>query len=386
MTADLRVLVVGAGVIGVSAAYYLAEHRSVEVTVCEQNAVAEVGATAKSGGLIRELHMSDVDLRLAAETVPLMRDLTSEHTGQGRFRRTGFAFITDEKNRSVLESHVMRAQQAGIPIGLHDRASVRAAYPDLRLGSTDVVAVEQDAGYAAPAEISTSLAHRAAARGVRFRLHSKVCHLSVPDHGPIVAEMPGEDVKADVVVLANGIWSHHLGATAGVHVPIRSRPIGTAAVCTGEPDSVRIPLVIDDTLGTYYRPDGGSGVLFGVDQEIANGAEPGSIELDQRTVLAARDMLAERVPRTAQASVVRSAVGFEAYTPDRRPLVGWSGQRGVYLATGMSGGGFKLAAGVGRAVASEIATGTAGPMSVAYRPDRFATRESITSDYTYSTV
>ncbi|GAB2678925.1 FAD-binding oxidoreductase [Saccharopolyspora gloriosae] len=384
MTADVRVLVVGAGVIGVSVAYHLAAHPSVQVTVCEQNQVAEVGATAKSGGLIRGLHMSDVDLELAARAVPLMRDLTARHAGPGRFRRTGFAFITDEANRGVLEAHVARARQAGIRIALHDRESVRSAHPDLRLAATEVVAVEQDAGYAAPAEISAALARLAADRGVRFRLRSRVQHLSVGEGGPVVAELPGADVEADVVVLANGIWSHHLGATAGVSVPIRSRPIGTASVAATGAGPVRIPLVIDDVLGTYYRPDGDAGVLFGVDQEL--GDERGSAELDRRTVLAARDALSERVPRTAGAAVVGGGVGFEAYTPDRRPLVGWSGKPGIYLATGMSGGGFKLAAGVGHAVASEIATGAPNPMSAAYRPDRFATSESISSDYTYSTV
>jgi glycine/D-amino acid oxidase-like deaminating enzyme len=385
MSADLRVLVVGAGIIGASIAYYLSQYRSVEVTVCEQQEVGRAGATAKSGGLIRELHMSDVDLRIAAAAVPLMRDLASEHPGPGRFRRTGFAFVTQEKNRALLESHVEQARQAGIQIALRDSESVRTEYPDLRLRETDVIALEHSAGYAAPAEIAACLTERAAARGARILPHSKVSRLSAAEGGRIAAELPDRQLQADVVVLANGVRSHHLAATVDVHVPIRARPIGTATVAVAGPGPVRAPLVIDDTLGTYYRPDGASGVLFGVDPDTGDtGSE--AAELDRQRVLAARDVLSERLPRLASAMLVRSRLGFDAYTPDRRPLVGWSGQRGLYLATGMSGGGFKLAAGVGRAVADEIVTGNQTAISIAYRPERFAVSAAITSDYVYSTV
>jgi glycine/D-amino acid oxidase-like deaminating enzyme len=384
MTPDLKVLVVGAGIIGVSTAYYLSRHRSVDVTVCEQSEVAEVGATAKSGGLIRGLHMSDADLRLAAEAVPLVQDI-ARRVGPGRYERTGFAFLTKEANRAKLEAHVAKARYAGIGIAVLDRVSVRADYPDLHLEPDDVVAVEREAGYAGPKEVSASLAEWAAANGVRFRRRTRVTGLSASAHGSLVAETPGGRIEADVVVLANGIWSHHLGATAGVHVPIRSRPIGTATVSVGGSGRLRIPVVIDDALGTYYRPDGAAGMLFGVDQEI-DAAGNGSDELDPRAVRAARDKLVGRIPRAAGAAVLRGNVGFEAYTPDKRPLVGWSGQPGVYLATGMSGGGFKISAGVGRAVATEIAAGTRSEAFAAYRPERFAERELIKSDYTYTHV
>lgn len=384
MTADLEVLVVGAGIIGVSTAYYLSRYRSVAVTVCEQNEIAQIGSTAKSGGLIRGLHMSDADLRLAAEAVPLVQDIASR-IGPGRYERTGFAFLTKESNRAKLEAHVGKARSAGIGISLLDPVRVRADYPDLHLEPDDVVAFEQEAGYAGPKEVSANLAEWATANGARFRRRTRVTGLATTEHGSVVATTPGGPIEADVVVLANGIWSHHLAATAGVHVPIRSRPIGTAVVSAGGTGPLRIPVVIDDTLGTYYRPDGTAGMLFGVDQEL-DAVELGPDELDPRAVGAARDKLARRVPRAAGAEVRRSGVGFEAYTPDKRPLVGWSGQPGVYLATGMSGGGFKISAGVGRAVATEIATGARNEVFTAYRPERFAERALIESDYSYTHV
>src|SRR5262245_47927282 len=122
----------------------------------------------------------------------------------------------------------------------------------------------------------------------------------------------------------------------------------------------------------YFRPATG-GVYFGVPCATSTTLDrpppPGPDE-----VAAAVQGLRHRIPALATAEVAGTRVGVEGYTPDRHPLIGPAELPGLYLATGMSGGGVKIAPAVGERVASELRTGRPHPALAAYRPDRYLSR------------
>jgi glycine/D-amino acid oxidase-like deaminating enzyme len=128
-------------------------------------------------------------------------------------------------------------------------------------------------------------------------------------------------------------------------------------------------MVIDDVLGAYFRPMSPVEVLFGV--------RPG----ESATEAAAR--IGDRMPAMRTARVAMGATAREAYTPDRHALIGRAGPDGLYLATGFSGGGFKVAPAVGAAVATEVCTGRTAAELRPYRPDRFERREPIRPVFAY---
>jgi glycine/D-amino acid oxidase-like deaminating enzyme len=102
-------------------------------------------------------------------------------------------------------------------------------------------------------------------------------------------------------------------------------------------------------------------------------------ELDE-----SRSRLGRRIPALREGRVVGTASGFDAYTPDKHPLIGpVEGGDGVYLAVAFSGGGFKVAPAVGEAVAAEIA-GERREELEPFRPDRFARGRPVEPSHPYT--
>jgi sarcosine oxidase subunit beta len=89
------------------------------------------------------------------------------------------------------------------------------------------------------------------------------------------------------------------------------------------------------------------------------------------------------VPALAGVRLAGSRVGFDGYTPDKRPAIGWHGPVGLYACTGFSGGGIKVAPAVADLVAEEIISGSPVAALAPYRPGRFAAGDLIESEFPY---
>jgi glycine/D-amino acid oxidase-like deaminating enzyme len=96
------------------------------------------------------------------------------------------------------------------------------------------------------------------------------------------------------------------------------------------------------------------------------GAEAG---FDEASAVLART--ARAIPALADSRFSHGYAGAFDITPDWMPILDESPVRGLYVATGMSGHGFKLAPAVGEMMAA-LVTGAQPPVSLApFRLDRF---------------
>jgi glycine/D-amino acid oxidase-like deaminating enzyme len=246
---------------------------------------------------------------------------------------------------------------------------------------------EPESGYADPVRTTRALVERGRERGLRVLEGTRAEGL-VRSNGRVggVRTSRGE-VAAGTVVLAGGAWSAPLLAELGVDVPVETVHIGTCLV-----EGARLPeepascTAIDDTTGTYFRPDGGRCLLAGVPtgrSRLDPDAEPpplGSGELDE-----SRSRLGRRIPALEDGRVVGTTSGFDGYTPDKHPLIGpVEGVEGAYLAVGFSGGGFKVAPAVGEAVAAELAGGERRAELEPFRPERFARGRPVEPSHPYT--
>src|SRR3990172_701871 len=87
------VVIVGGGIVGCAAAYYLAQ-RGARVTVLEKNGVGS-GASGRSGGGVRQSARASAEIPLANESVALFQTLSDElgvdieYTRRGNLRLVG---------------------------------------------------------------------------------------------------------------------------------------------------------------------------------------------------------------------------------------------------------------------------------------------------------
>lgn len=378
------VVVVGGGIVGASVGFFLARAGRGDVLICERGRPPGLGATTRSGALLRQHHTAACDTRLAVRGLAIFRDWAKEvdQDGDCGYRRTGFAMLVRERHARRLGRNVRTVNEAGGSSRLLTAAELAAAHPALRLPQDIAVAYEPDGGYADPILATLSLMDAAGRLGVSVAEGVQVFEVSTAGGRVSGVRTSLGEISARSVVLCSGGQTALLTRELGVHVPVTVRRVGVARAEPGLPAGA-LPICIDDTLGTYFRPVDPGGVLFGVPLNPAawSDLEPAPVRLDEAREAMRR--LATRVPALTAAELAGARVGVDAYTPDRRPAIGPLGPAGLWVCTGFSGGGVKLAPAVGELLAGEIVTGEPGPLLEPYRPQRFARGELIESESSY---
>jgi glycine/D-amino acid oxidase-like deaminating enzyme len=388
-------VIIGGGVVGAAFACSLARVGLGRVRLYEQGRVAVQGATSRSGGLLRLHHTAQCDTRLAARSLPVFARWDEIIGGDCGYRRTGFVMLASERHGGHLRANRDAAVAAGGDgcMEVIDSKELASLYPGLSVDDATSAAYEPAGGYADPVAACASLVSAAT------RLGAEVCEgvrvERVLERGGAVTgvETSLGRVSAPLVVLAAGAWGTELAAGLGVRIPLEPRRIGlgqAAVAGAGLPGTASaLPTCIDDVNGTYFRPDAGHRVFFGVPCDPAMDLDRGPAPLSSAEVTAAVTAVGRRIPAASAAPLTGTRSGFDGYTPDKRPVVGPGGPDGLYLALGFSGGGFKLAPGTAELAAEEIASGGAvagkatQDLLAPYRPQRFDLGELIVPEAPY---
>ncbi|HEU5197713.1 MAG TPA: FAD-dependent oxidoreductase, partial [Methylomirabilota bacterium] len=198
MAPPRHVIVCGAGVVGASTAYFLA-NRGIRVTLIERSGVA-CAASGKSGGFLALDWCDGSPLGpLARASFTLHAELARELPGDHGYRRMDTFMLAARERGAVGGGHRIAAP------GWLDGAGVVTA----ALGTTETTAQVD------PARFTGALVAGAQARGAA--LHMGVVERVVVDgggaRGVVVA---GATLEADAVVLALGPWTSHV---AGALLP-----------------------------------------------------------------------------------------------------------------------------------------------------------------------
>jgi D-amino-acid dehydrogenase len=209
-----------------------------------------------------------------------------------------------------------------------------------------------------------SLADTIAARGATIRTDVAVTRVLANGRGAVgVRTAEGEELEADLVVLAAGAWSSALAGPLGLRLPIEPAT-GYSWTMPTWPDAPTTPVISDDDHVVVLPLQ--DHVRFAGTLELA-----GYREGPDRQRL-------EAVARTGRALLREAPVegepwfGFRPLLPDDLPTIGWvPGVQGVLVATGHGTLGFTQAPITGRLVA-ELASGAPTSVDVEpLRPDRF---------------
>jgi sarcosine oxidase subunit beta len=353
-TAD--VVVIGAGVVGASVAFHLAE-RGIGTLVLDREGPA-AGSTARSGALIRAHYATELEADLAWESLTNYFEPWGERVGGGcGFTRTGFAYLVGEQNVDALRHNVALQQGVGVETDLVGPDEICEIDPALRTTGVTLAAYEPRGGYADPAATAVGFLRAAQARGARFERRRATALLASGDHIRGVQTENGP-VESDAVVLAAGAWSMPLAEGVGLDLLIR--PARVQVALFERPYALPTHLTLIDTIeGFYTRPAAERATLVGSRDSLEwlDSPDEPTPEPDEAFITEALRKLALRLPALANAPYRSGRSGILDMTPDGRPLLGPGGPEGLYLAAGWSGTGFKKAPAVGAELAHWISDG-----------------------------
>jgi sarcosine oxidase, subunit beta len=332
-----RIVIAGAGAVGASIAYHLAQRGTGdEVVLCDHAEVAS-GATGKAMGGVRQQFSTAPEVRLAQASVRFFAEL-----GAPLFEQVGYLFLaTTDAALERLAERARRQVELGVRVEPADAASVRGLRADDVLGAF----ICREDGVADPVGVTRHLVRDAVAGGVELREHSDA-----------------REVDRDVLVVACGAASPEL-----VDVPVRPlvrQLVDTEAVPALPAD---LPMTIEEETSFHFRRVGDGLRLAMVEPAPRWGREE---VVDDALVADWLERIAYRYPSAAGAGVARAWAGLYDMTPDAHPIIGWVGES-VYVACGFSGHGFMQAPAVGAAVAEELTTGSSSFDLSPYRLERF---------------
>jgi glycine/D-amino acid oxidase-like deaminating enzyme len=417
------VVVIGAGIVGVSTALELAE-RGLSVVVCEKGIVAGE-QSSRNWGWVRLSRRDPREIDLMAASIRLWEGMAERVGFDVGYRQCGIVvpFHTPafrDKNLAWLD-HIKDTQLRVSAIG---NTRVRDRVPDMDLDFDGALYSPTD-GRAEPQRAAPAIARAAQAKGATVLTQCAV--RGIETTGGAVSGVITERgrIAAGAVVVAGGAWSRLLLRGIGVTLPqlkvlnsvLRTEPLaGGPQVTVRGPDfSVRKRADGGYTISTLaanvydLTPDSFRflrqflpairmewsslrprvGGRFVQEWREMRRPRPGQATpfektriLDPEPNVAMADralaQLTKAFPVFAQAQVAQRWAGLIDVTPDAVPVISPVEHRpGLILATGFSGHGFGLGPGAGR-LAADLVTG-ATPLvdPAAFRFSRFSDGSKI---------
>jgi glycine/D-amino acid oxidase-like deaminating enzyme len=411
------VLIVGGGIVGVSAAYYLARD-GVSVVLCEKGRIAGE-QSGRNWGWVRQQGRDARELPLMMHAMTLWRGLAGELGEDVGFTPGGCLYLAEspaelahfEAWRGIADQHQLDTRL----LGATQLRSVLEAPKDRWLGALYTASD----GRAEPNRVTPALARGAARAGAQLFTQCAVrgiessagrVHAVITEHGV---------VRAAALVCAAGAWTNLLCGSFGVDVPqltvkgTVARLAPTRKILEGEAYSNRVAI--------RRRADGGYTVAHGT--LLVHSLVPASLryarkfwrslQQERRTVrvrigkefLTAlrqsrrwdlsrpspfeRERMLNPAPDAAVLEEIRSGLsscfpeisdapfaetwaGVIESSPDVLPILsGVEELPGLYVATGFSGHGFGIGPGAGAVVADLVRGATPAVPLDALRLSRF---------------
>ena len=402
----MKIIVLGAGVVGVTGAWYLAGAGH-EVTVVERRREAGMETSFANGGQISAGHAEpwaqpailpkilrwlgreeapllfrpradlaqwDWSLRFALECLPgafernckalaglaaysrdCLRELRSatglqyDHLARGILH---FATTTSDFDAMARHAEAMRA--LGVQRSVKSAADCVALEPALAQSEQPVVGgvytPDDESGDAH--RFTRELARLAAARGVTFRFGMAVEALEGAGERIVALRThDGARMNADAYVISLGSYSPLLLKPLGIRIPVYPLKGYSVTLALGPDEAAAAPSVsltdeahkiVISRLGQRLRA-AGTAELTGYDTSV-----------NEVRCEAIVRRLRQLFPRLRSAPAVDKWAGLRPATPNNVPLIGRTRLQNLYLNTGHGTLGWTLACGSGRALAELV--------------------------------
>lgn len=361
----MRLVVVGAGIVG-SACAYAASVLGADVTLVDADRTGR--ATSAGAGIISPWSsaVDDPDWHAlacsAARAYPaLVAALAAEGETALGYRQVGALVLADTAERQREISQRLLARQAQWPemgdISSLDPAQARDLFPPLR---PDVRAVHIGGAARVDGRLISAALRRAAGRNGATILPGEAVLRCA--HGTVEGvTVDGQFLPADAVVAATGAWTDAFLEPAGLAAGVTAQRGQIVHIGLGMTDTSRWPAILPGGTGHYLLAFDDSRVVAGATRESGSGFDyrvtPGGLAEVLHQALAV-------APGLASGTYLETRIGFRPMGPGIRPLLGpLPGADGLVVATGLGASGLTMGPYAGE-LAARTALGAPVPLDL----------------------
>jgi sarcosine oxidase subunit beta len=390
MAETYDIIVIGAGIMGSSSAFQLAQ-RGLKVALLDKKSIGE-GPTGQSSAIIRQHYSNELTARMALHSLRVFQNFGDWVGEQCGFRRTGFVVLVEAKDRAGLEANVELQRRVGIHTELLSPEALREVLPRMQAADLVEAAYEPESGYADPYQTVNAYARAARRLGVSIFQETEVTGIRFAGGRVAGVDTSRGEFSAAQVLNTAGAWGARVARLAGVEVPIDSCRVQVAFFRRPPGHEAEHPVVGDFVNTIYFRSETGGLTLVGLidpaEAEAVVDPDRYNDRMDSDFVLDVGERLVARYPAMDTSESTGGYASLYGITPDWHPVVDEvPAGSGFYICAGFSGHGFKLAPAVGVMVA-DMLTGESRPEfdPHLFRLSRFAEDEPVRGQYEYSIV
>ena len=412
-------VVIGGGIVGAFAAYYLVR-RGLKVALVEKGLIG-AEQSSRNWGWCRQQNRDARELPMATKSLELWESFAAETGEDTGFRRCGLFYLSNSDEELAGWARWRDfARTAGVSTHMLDSAEAtergRATGRTWKGGVFSPTDGTADPAYAAPAvarailKLGGTVHQSCAARGIETE-GGRVCGV-VTEHGVI---------RTKIAVLAGGAWASSFCHQLGIRFPqasIRSSILSVSPGANDLPDALHTTAVSATRRrdGGYTLAISGGGRVDLTPQQFRFAPQflpmfvrrwralaPGGLQgirsghetlarwrldaptpmermrildpaVDQGTIRITHSRALRLLPALKNTKITAAWAGYVDSTPDGVPGIGEiASVPGFILAAGFSGHGFGIGPGAGHLIA-DIVTGNQPIVDPRpYHPDRFST-------------
>jgi glycine/D-amino acid oxidase-like deaminating enzyme len=386
------IVIVGAGVIGVAAAYYLQKNSpEKKILLLDRMSMAGQANTAMSAAAVRNMFASSTNQMLTDTSIKYFEHVQNEIGYELLFEKTGYLWLLSNSqfNNDSVQNWMKRMEKSGIHHKVYDKKQLKEMIPGLNVDFSDDDEAELmnlqevdyglfggDCGVLDPTRLVEWY----------FEEFKKICEIKPRFNVNVESllleadpklDLPGEPyvwqnkkvtgvrtrdgiIRADTVVLATGAWSNELLDPIGMDswTKAKKRHIyvlhaeGKAGMeelldTKGFSEMNTIPFTILPSAGVYFRPQVQErGFWIGCGDKVGRRYDyiqtpdydnPETAYYESSVY----PVLSKYFPGFEGARPVGSWAGGYSYSPDAIPFVYY--ECGVLVLTGASGSGIMKA-------------------------------------------
>jgi glycine/D-amino acid oxidase-like deaminating enzyme len=414
-TAD--VIIIGAGIVGISTAWFLAQ-QGVDVVVCEKGHIAGE-QSGRNWGWVRQQGRDTREMPMIVESLRIWRGLEAEIGEDVGYSEQGvlFAARTDRQVEQYCD-WIKTATDHGVDSRMLDSKELGRLVHGAAASWRGALYTASD-GRAEPHKATAAIARAAVRSGASVLTSCAVRGIETAAGRVSAVVTEHGTIRAPVVLCAAGAWTSMFCRSLDITVP-QLKVRGTVAR-TAPADNVCDGNLFDDRLAIRRRQDGGYTLAHGLifDHPLTPSTfrfaakfaralllEPEAMRLslgrefveewktprrwsldtvspfektrvlnplpNPRVLKSIRKNLAAMFPQLADTPIVETWAGMIETTPDVIPVIDEVVDLpGFHIATGFSGHGFGIGPGAGKAIAG-LLTGTDSGIDLAeFRLSRF---------------
>jgi sarcosine oxidase subunit beta len=336
-----RIVVIGAGIIGLYTAYHLARAGAGPILVIDRGFLSS-GASGRNGGGVRQQWETRATVRLARESVGAYRRFGREFGFNLWFRQSGYLFLaeTDAELARLRAVHDLVASE-GLPSQVLGPEGIAHLVDGIAPGSVVGGTYLSTDGTLYPFPAVWGVYEAVRSLGVEVALGVEALGVETRDGRVVAVSTSRGRIETGTVINVAGGWSGEFSRRAGLAVPnVATRH----EILATEPLKPFLdPMVVRVSDGLYFSQTMRGEIVGGLTLRDGLGTE-GGMPSSPRFLKEMSRALVRLVPRLGAVGVLRAWSGFYDDTPDGFPVIGEDPRlKGFVHGNGFGGHGFMLA-------------------------------------------